>query len=233
MAVILKNSTSESIYKSLKDDILHLILPPGSAISEIETASKFNVSRTPVRDVFKSLEKEGLLEVRPQRGTFISLIDMDKISNIFYMREVLEDSILKDLCLSNAPANLLKCRLILEEQKKLLTTDTDLSEAELGKLFIESDNDFHRSLFNLSGKDGIWEYLCGINQQYERFRTLSNLEKRETMMKLYNDHITILDLIDQKDIEKLSAAIKEHIYWGFNRSSEVICKYPDYFKPIS
>lgn len=231
MAVILKNSTSETIYKSLKDDILHLILPPGSAISETETASKYNVSRTPIRDVFKSLEKEGLLEVKPHIGTFISLIDMNKISNIIYMREVLEASILKDLCLSSTPFNLLKCRLILEEQKKLLTTD--LSDTELGKIFIGSDNEFHRSLFNLAGKDGIWLYLCDINQQYERFRTLSNLEKHENMMKLYNDHIAILDLIEQKNIEKLYSTIKQHIYWGFNRSSEVIYKYPDYFKPIS
>ena len=44
--------TSEAVYQKLKEQILHLELPPGSAISEIDTATKYDVSRTPVRDAF-------------------------------------------------------------------------------------------------------------------------------------------------------------------------------------
>ena len=72
--------TSVAVYKDLKEQILHLELPPGSAISEIDTAATFHVSRTPVRDAFKMLEREGLLEVRPHIGTFVSLIDLNMIS---------------------------------------------------------------------------------------------------------------------------------------------------------
>ena len=53
--------TSVAVYKDLKEQILHLELPPGSAISEIDTAAAFHVSRTPVRDAFKMLEREGPL----------------------------------------------------------------------------------------------------------------------------------------------------------------------------
>ncbi|MBQ8624941.1 MAG: GntR family transcriptional regulator, partial [Agathobacter sp.] len=58
-------ATSDGVYAELKEQILHLELPPGSSISEIETAEKYNISRTPVRDAFKRLEREGLLEIRP------------------------------------------------------------------------------------------------------------------------------------------------------------------------
>lgn len=231
MAGISKNATSEIVYKSLKEDILHLVLVPGSAISEIETAEKYNVSRTPVRDAFKALEKEGLLEVRPHIGTFISLIDIDKISNVFYMREVLEQAILHDLYLSSTPTDILKCRLVLEKQKTLIKADIDF--IELGRLFIASDNEFHSSLFQICGKEGVWQYLLSINQQYERFRTLLNLEERNNIIKLYEEHKSILDCIDNKDEAKLKTLVKEHIYGGFNRCSEVICKYPDYFKQLS
>ena len=50
-----KRGTSDIVYKSLKNEILHLHLLPGSAVSEIETSNKYNVSRTPVRDAFKAL----------------------------------------------------------------------------------------------------------------------------------------------------------------------------------
>ena len=89
--------TSVAVYKDLKEQILHLELPPGSAISEIDTAAAFHVSRTPVRDAFKMLEREGLLEVRPHIGTFVSLIDLNMISDILYLRETLEQAVLRDL----------------------------------------------------------------------------------------------------------------------------------------
>ena len=76
--------------------ILHLELPPGAAVSEIETAAMYNVSRTPVRDAFKTLELEGLLEIRPHIGTFVTQIDMDMVSDILYMREKLEYSVFSE-----------------------------------------------------------------------------------------------------------------------------------------
>ena len=83
-------ATSDTVYEALKEDILHLVLQPGAAISEIETAEHFHISRTPVRDAFKRLEREGLLEIQPHIGTFISLIDLDTITDVLYIRDVLE-----------------------------------------------------------------------------------------------------------------------------------------------
>ena len=96
MATKKKNNASQIAYQEIKEQILHLELAPGMAISEIDTAAKYQISRTPVRDVFKALEAEGLLEIRPHIGTFVSLIDLDMISDILYMREVMEQSLFKD-----------------------------------------------------------------------------------------------------------------------------------------
>ena len=90
-------ATSDVVYSQLKERILHLELPPGAAISEIETAAAYHISRTPVRDAFKRLEQEGLLEIRPHIGTFISLIDLNAVSDVLYIREVLEFSVFSDL----------------------------------------------------------------------------------------------------------------------------------------
>lgn len=136
--------TSVAVYKDLKEQILHLELPPGSAISEIDTAAAFHVSRTPVRDAFKMLEREGLLEVRPHIGTFVSLIDLNMISDILYLRETLEQAVLRDLTAGYDKSQEFRIRLLLQRQCELL--EQDLPAEELGRAFIINDNEFHNAL---------------------------------------------------------------------------------------
>lgn len=226
-----KYATSGMVYQQLKEQILHLDLPPGSAISETDTASQYNVSRTPVRDAFKALEMEGLLEIQPHVGTFVSLIDLNEISDILYMREVLEQAVLKDLSMHFTQAQLLKFNIILENQKNLLSSDLD--DITLGREFIKSDNEFHSSLFELAGKKNVWLFLSMVNQQYERFRTFINRTGKDNLASLYEEHTLILDAISNRDLDTLSKTITDHIYGGFNRSSTVICNYPSYFKTLS
>ena len=230
MGGLTKSATSEAVYQHLKERILHLDLPPGSAISETDTASQYNVSRTPVRDAFKALEMEGLLEIQPHVGTFVSLINLDQISDILYMREVLERSILKDLSAHFTQAQLLRFKIILENQKNLLSSDLD--NITLSREFIKSDNEFHAALFELAGKKNVWLFLSLINQQYERFRTFINRSGKENLTTLYEEHNDILNAVCSKDFDKLDKLVTNHIYEGFNRSSELICNYPSYFKSI-
>lgn len=222
--------TSEAVYQKLKEQILHLELPPGSAISEIDTAARYEISRTPVRDAFKMLESEGLLEIHPHIGTFISLIDLNMISDILYMREVLEQAVLKDLSSSHDKSQEFRIRLILQRQKELL--DADLPPEELSRAFVVSDNEFHAALYELAGKKNVLNFFGSINSQYERFRTFLNLSGRNDLLRLYNDHEAIWTYISKKDYEALSNRISHHIYDGFNASTEVVYKHPDYFKTL-
>lgn len=223
-----RTATSENVYQQLKEQILHLELLPGDSLSEIETAAQYHVSRTPVRDAFKALENEGLLRIQSHIGTFVSLIDLNQISDILYIRESLEQSVLKDLALSFTPSHLLKFRLYLENQKNLILNEKD--EKILGRAFIRSDNEFHAALFDLAGRKNVWNFLLSSNQQYERFRTFLNVGQKEKIIKLYEEHTQLLDAISNKEFESLQHLITEHIYGGFNKSSQIICNFPSYFQ---
>ena len=138
-----KRGTSDIVYKSLKNEILHLHLLPGSAVSEIETSNKYNVSRTPVRDAFKALASEGLLEVVPHVGTFVSYIDIREISDILFLREVVEQAVLRILAATYTQAQILKIRLALNEQQKLIeqmSSFTSEEQKEAGTRFLVLDN---------------------------------------------------------------------------------------------
>ena len=186
--------TSVAVYKDLKEQILHLELPPGSAISEIDTAAAFHVSRTPVRDAFKMLEREGLLEVRPHIASELGylkvpdglLIDLNMISDILYLRETLEQAVLRDLTAGYDKSQEFRIRLLLQRQCELL--EQDLPAEELGRAFIINDNEFHTTLYELAGKRTVMDFLTGVSSQYERFRTFLNLGDRDNLLRLYNDH---------------------------------------------
>ena len=160
----------EAVYNTLKKRILHLDLLPGDMVSEIETSKEFSVSRTPIRDAFKTLANEGLLEVKPHIGTFVTLIDMNQISDILYIREVMEKAIANELSISFNQSQEFKVQHILNRQRQLLQ-DTTLSSQEFAMKFAESDNDFHGILFSLVGKKRLLSHFHPINGQYQRFRT--------------------------------------------------------------
>lgn len=231
-----RGSTSDIVYQALKKDILCLRLMPGSAISEIETANKYNVSRTPVRDAFKALSAEGLLEVVPHVGTFVSYIDIREISDILFLREVTEQAVLKIISDSYTQTQILKVRLILNQQKQLieqLNNADPEKQKEVGSSFLILDNQFHEALFSMAGKHKIWEMIINTYPQYERFRSLLNVAgKPSSIVKLYKEHCDIIEAVMQKDTDKLCRLVSQHIYGGFSEHADIVLNNSQYFKQI-
>lgn len=219
--------TYQQVYRQLRNEILHLELPPGSSIGEIETAARFQTSRTPVRDAFKILEIEGLLEIKPHIGTFVSHIDLRTVSDILYMRCTMEQAIFKELSQTLNKSQEYKICLLLQKQKELLESDVPLEE--MARTFIVHDNEFHYALYDLAGRKNISLFYSAVNSQYERFRTFINLGGKDELQRLYNEHEQIWNYIVSKDLEKLDDCISHHLYDGFNSSMKVIRDYPDYF----
>lgn len=222
-----KAAASQAAYESIREQILHLEIAPGASISEIETAAKYNISRTPVRDVFKALESEGLLEIKPHIGTFVSLIDLDMISDILYIREVMEQAIFKDLAATYDKSQEYRIQLVLQEQRDIL--NSDMSKEEMSRAFIIADNRFHHTLYELAGKKNVSTFFNAINSQYERFRTFINMSGKNDLQRLYNDHVAIAECIANNDLEALSDRLSHHIYDGFNASALEVRKHPEYF----
>ena len=88
-----RESAKEYAYRVLKDNIMSLELKPGEVLSEMELAEKLNLSRTPIREVIMRLKGEHLIDVKPQSGTSVSLIDMDLIEEAVFMRFVIEEEV--------------------------------------------------------------------------------------------------------------------------------------------
>ena len=227
-----ENISSKHIYETIRDEIMCMKLEPGQFISEIETSKRFEVSRTPIRDVFKRLEYEGFLEIRPQKGTFVTLISLEHLSELMYMREKLEIAILKDIKDHITHAQLLKLRVYLAKQKKLL--EEMLDEQVLAAEFIKSDNEFHKAIFEIAQKRGIWEAMSKTRPHYHRFRMLINLQNRETIQELYEDHMNIIEYLANEGCEEdIQAVYKKHVYGGLVNISDTIEEHGVFFSEFS
>lgn len=225
-----KKKIPNKVYEQLKADILLLNIKPGEMLSEIELSNRFNVSRTPVRDALIRLQNEGLIEVRPHIGSFVTLINLDLIGDVIYMREKLEKAVIKDLIDNPNKFTQLSLKLNIEAQRKIVESDLDIKEKS--KIFMEYDNDFHRLLFKLIDKESVWMFLNNVKTHYDRLRMFVDDNSIETLNRLYNEHSQITDNILNGDLEACYKIYNKHIYHELQQGTDNILKNKEYFEGL-
>lgn len=197
--------TSEEIYNDLCLKIEKLEYMPGDAISENEICEAYGTSRHMVRAAFAYLKQRGLLEVYPQRGSFISLIDMDYISDILFMREAIEQEAVKRILESdNVESLCVKMRENLELQKEHIRDNIP------GDEFYRLDNEFHQLILDAVGKKEILEMLSDPYIHVRRWRTFE-LRNTFRVAKLVKEHEEILDALEKKDPDEARRKIHYHL----------------------
>lgn len=89
-------SESARVYAWLRQGILDVTLVPGAVLPESDVAMRFGTSRTPVREALLRLAEEGLIEIRPQRGTYVSRMRLDRLEEALFVRAAVEGAILRE-----------------------------------------------------------------------------------------------------------------------------------------
>ncbi len=209
---------SALIYNCLKESILEFYLPPQSHLSEEAMRVHFQVSRSMIREVFIKLAQDGLLEIIPQKGTYVSLIDLRIISETLFIRYTLEKTVLTTGISSFDKSRLLDLSqyiLIQEESNDVLS-------------IVQSDNNFHRTIFEGSGVLHVWKILEKSQLQYDRLRVLA-LQKHATQDLMINDHKEIKQAIISQDIKPIEKIYQNHLQSFHNLYASVIEEFSHYF----
>ncbi|MGL4913892.1 MAG: GntR family transcriptional regulator [Romboutsia sp.] len=203
-------------YRVLKSNIMCLALKPGELLSESDLSEKLSISRTPIREVLMKLKNEHLIEVKPQSGTYVSLIDKNLISEAIFMRSILEKEVLKQAC-EEFPEE-----LFMELEKNLfaqkLMVDKEGKEIE----FHDLDKKFHKLIFLGCNKINIWDSIMNLSTHYNRMRLLSEMKTdRNQIIKQHEDMLTI---IKNKKLDKIDEYIYYHIMSPSNEWEDLIFK---------
>lgn len=198
-----KETSKEYAYRVLKDNIMSLNLKPGELLSESNLSEKLNISRTPIREILMRLKNEYLIEVKPQAGTYVSLIDKDLINEAIFMRSVLEKEVLRQACCEFSEELYLELEKNLFAQK--LVVDKEGKEIEFHNL----DKKFHKLIFLGCNKINIWNNIMNISTHYNRMRLLS--EMKSNKIQIINQHEELLDIIKNNKSNKIDAYVNKHI----------------------
>ena len=205
-------SITPQITRLLRERIIQNDLKPGDRISEAELARSYEVSRQPVREAFIKLADQGLVEVRPQRGTIVTRIGYYAVLDARFLREAIEADICKILATSPDPALIATLRDQIERQTALRSGDT----AEFSRL----DEQFHKTLAEAAGRGGTWRQIEGLKSQMDRVRYLSLAEFR--FGPLIAQHRAVVDRIEVGDVAGANAAIRLHLREVLNDLPQII-----------
>ena len=203
----------------LRSRIIRNDLKPMSRLSEPDLAQEYEVSRQPVREAFITLEHEGLLEIRPQRGTYVKPIDVGSVLNGQFVREAVEADIVRSL--TQKPDDSLVQELRKQVEKQAVVAQENPTE------FIELDEYFHRTLASAAGVGKSWEYLEAIKAQMDRVRFISDVEF--PIKKLIDQHVHVVDMIASGDVEAAEASIRSHLREILNSLPKIQKLYPQHF----
>lgn len=189
------------IYRQLRRRIIRGDLEPGARITEAELALDYGVSRQPVREAFIKLAEEALVEVRPQRGTFVRKITVAAVLDAQFIRTAIEVEIARLRARQASDTLIAELRAQVAEQSRAARQDP-------GRFF-DLDDRFHRTLAAAAGNSYAWSVVEGIKAQMDRVRHLST--RRFPVMRLVEQHAAIVDAIAAGDTARAEAAVRDHL----------------------
>ncbi|GHU90081.1 GntR family transcriptional regulator [Spirochaetia bacterium] len=201
---------SDRIYRTLKEEILNLVIPPGTAISESDICGRFSVSRTPARGALRHLAAVKLIRIVPYRETTVSLINLHQIKQMIYMRTAIESRVLRDFMEIQDRFMLEKIRYFLGRQAALL--DTDFTPRD----FFAEDSAFHRIWFTATDKDFLWRKIQAAQVHYTRFRML-DIVGAGNFSGIEKEHEQLFSIIKKKDTDAVEPFITRHLNGGIKR----------------
>ncbi|MEM6849366.1 MAG: GntR family transcriptional regulator [Pseudomonadota bacterium] len=211
---------ASQIHRILRERVIRGDLPPGHQMSETEIAKRYATSRQPVREAFIKLAAEGLLSVRPQRGTVVNKIVYTAVLDARFLREAVEADIVRILAAAPDTA-------LVTELRNLITRQADAAGGN-PLAFIGLDEVFHRTLADGAGRAGTWSVIVGLKAQMDRVRYLAL--GRFPVERLISQHKAIVDQIEAGDGDGADAAIRIHLREVLRDLPQIMAAQSDIFE---
>ena len=208
-----ENTLTNEIADIVRERILKGEYQIGEKIKESSIAQELNVSRTPIREAFKTLEEEGLLDYLPNRGCYAKGFTKRDVSDIYTVREALEEIAMTWACERITDEEIDK----LEEQCELM--DFYTKKRDVQKI-LTMNSSFHDIIYNSTGS----RFLAKVLRSYKGYldKTRKSVFYREEFLdSIQEEHKAIFEAVKSRDKDLAVAAIKKHLASSKERTEAV------------
>lgn len=216
-----RETARDFAFRVLRDNIVSLDLKPGTLISENEMAMEFGVSRTPVREAIIDLAKAGIIEILPQRGSYVSLIDPSMVEESRFVRKILDKAVIELAC-EIAPKD-----VIDEIEENVHLQEFYLEKEDADRIYM-LDNQFHYLIYKAAGKETTYDMSSTMMLHFDRVRTLSVETVKD--LKIVKDHREMLEAIKAGDKETAAFLVEKHLGRYKLDEAQMKQEHPEYFK---
>jgi len=194
----------EDIYTALRRRIIRGEYDQGEIIRESDVAQEFQVSRTPVREVFQNLQNDKLITLLPYRGAQVTFIELEFFFQTASVKQNLEEMATR-LAARWATEN--DVRRMREIANKVL----DCNPQENFEKYLETDTQFHRTVRQASRNGVLVGTLEQLQAHIDRYYYYSRHAAAKTMGDFYREYTEIIDAIAAHDQEAASKAVSAHL----------------------
>ena len=197
-----RGGTVQRVQEVIRDAIVRLELPPGTAIDKAALCARLGVSRFPVSEALGRLAAEGFVEVLPQRGTRVARIDLADCRQAMFIRRALETETARTIA-PRADATLLSAlERNLREQEGALGN-------EHGGRFHELDLELHELLLNFLGYERVRYAVEAARGSLDRARLFMCTPQRQ--LSTLAEHKTIIAALKKRDADAAVSAMEGHL----------------------
>lgn len=193
----------EQAYTEIKRRIIHCEFRPGQALNEAQIGAALGLGRTPVHQALHRLEVEGLVSIMPRKGVLVSPLSLNDVLDTIEVRYTNEV-----LCVTLAAQRAQEpdfqaMRAIVEPTPRLIAKH-DIP----GLMTI--DLKFHGAISAAARNRILADLLRGLHEKQARFWFMS-LSDPSHMQNVYDDHITLIDALERRDVPQVREIVRRHI----------------------
>ena len=193
----------EVVFEYLRNAILAGELKPGERLMEVTIADQLGVSRTPVREAIRKLEKESFVIMIPRKGAYVADLTKKDIMEVLEIRKELE----------GFAAYLAADRMTLSEKESLGRVVENFNEALVNmdkKSMIDNDNQFHSLIFEGTKNQRLINIIYDLHDQFQRFR-LIYFNEFNNYKEIQASHNRIFDAIIRQDGIEARTEAENHV----------------------
>lgn len=199
-----EGSLTQQVYGLLSDLIIRLQLVPNRPLSEKEVAECLALSKTPVREAFINLAENGLVQVIPKSGTYVSPISLNRAYEGYFVRHALETECAQRVAQVRSFEDLCRLKGNLSQQENALVEQRYQD-------FYRLDDEFHELLFRTADVPTARRFVAIAKLEIDRIRNLKLQTAMRRVEGVLEEHTAIVRAVESKDADAARAAMSLHI----------------------
>ena len=215
------------IYETIRGRIENLYYEPGSELSITELTQDLGVSRSPVRDALLRLERDKLIDIYPQRGTWVAKLDVANIRQERCLRLSVEENVFRKCIEEVLGDEERKIRFSSRLRANLVQQMACLSINDI-RNFLDLDVEYHRMFYIEIGFERIYKIVEAHTGNERRIRILNNMNQAAAQA-VYEEHLAMTDAIDSNDSGKALEILAHHFSKLKDEVDELVRLHPSYF----